>query len=250
MRRKRWQVLLAATLIILAVALYWVRWVLFPDPALQNEMVRFLVGDVAFLFVQVLLVSLVLDGIMQRREREEMLKKLNMVIGSFFSETGSSLLGEIARADVHLPEVRDQLVPTTTWGPADYARARTAFDAHTPRIELDACDLSQLRDRLEKERSFIIGLLSNQNLLEHEEFTDLLWALTHLGEELCFRPDLAHLGTADSIHIAGDVKRAYKLLGSQWLSYLSHLQSQYPFLFSLAVRTNPLDPSARVEVAE
>ncbi len=45
-----------------------------------------------------------------------------------------------------------------------------------------------------------------------------------------------------------DVKRAYTLLGVQWLDYLRHLQTQYPFLFSLAVRTNPLDPQASVTV--
>ena len=47
-----------------------------------------------------------------------------------------------------------------------------------------------------------------------------------------------------------DVKRAYTQLGVQWLDYLRHLQTQYPFLFSLAVRTNPLDPHASVTVTE
>ena len=53
----------------------------------------FIVDDVAFLFIQVLLVSLLLDGLMQRRAREGMLNKLNMIIGAFFSECGTELLG-------------------------------------------------------------------------------------------------------------------------------------------------------------
>lgn len=250
MKPKRWQVEFAAILVGLAVALYAVRWILFPSDSFQSEMWRFMLGDIAFLFVQVLLVTLVIDGMMRRRQREEMLTKLNMVIGSFFSEAGTRLLGLIARADTHLGEVRDQLTPNARWTPNDYAGARHVFTAHQPAIELSNCDLEQLRATLNEERSFLIGLIGNQNLLEHEAFTDLLWALTHLGEELAARSDLSNLPRADALHIAGDIRRAYSLLGAEWLAYLRHLQVQYPYLFSLAVRTNPLDPDAQVTVAD
>jgi hypothetical protein len=35
------------------------------------------------------------------------------------------------------------------------------------------------------------------------------------------------------------VKWAYSLLTRQWLEYMLYLKKRYPFLFSLAVRTNP-----------
>ena len=250
MRTRRWQLELALSLSLLAVVLYAARWIAFATPSLHNEMLRFLVGDFAFLFVQVLLVSLVIDRMMQKRRLEEMLTKLNMVIGAFFTETGTDLLGQIARTDARLPDIRSDLVPNTRWSDAEYAHSREAFAAHKPQIDLSACDLERLRDSLVGERSFLIGLLGNQNLLEHETFTDLLWALTHLGEELSARASLSDLPVADALHIAGDVKRAYTLLGTEWLSYLRHLQTQYPYLFSLAMRTNPLDPQAEVTIAE
>ncbi|MEI6727941.1 MAG: hypothetical protein WCN81_17205, partial [Actinomycetes bacterium] len=81
-------------------------------------------------------------------------------------------------------------------------------------------------------------------------FTDLLWAVTHVAEELHARGDFEHLPDPDRAHLAVDVKRAYTLLGIQWLDYLRHLQTQYPFLFSLAVRTNPLDPAASAVVSD
>jgi hypothetical protein len=246
----KWQYRFAAALLALSVVLYAMRWLLFPGDALHNEMVRFLVGDVAFVFVQVLLVTLFIDRIIRAREREETLRKLNMVIGAFFSQTGAALLGQLARADARLPEVHAQFVPKGSWRAEDYARARAALRDHTAEIDLTACDLARLRDSLAEQRSFMISLLANEALLEHESFSDLLWALTHLGEELALRPGLADLEPADARHIAGDVKRAYTLLGAEWLSYMRHLQEAYPFLFSLAVRTNPLDPAARVVVTE
>lgn len=250
MKTSRWQLRLAALLLAMAVALYAVRLLAFNDPSMQNEMWRFLLGDVAFLFVQVPIMSMVIDGLIRRREREETRRKLNMVIGAFFSETGQSLLGEIAHADAGLAEVRDVLAPQPSWKAADYGRARAALQGHAPRVELEPHRLERLRDVLAAERSFVIGLLANQTLLEHQSFSDLLWALTHLGEELAARPRLDALTPADARHLANDVQRAYRLLGTEWLSYLQHLQVAYPFLFSLAVRTNPLDPSASVEVAE
>jgi hypothetical protein len=249
MKMSRWQYRFAAALTIVAVLLYAARLLLFPGAALRSEMWRFLLGDVAFLFVQVPLVSLVIDGIIRRRELEETRRKLNMVIGAFFSETGQRLLGDIARADARLAEVQSDLTPTLAWKPADYERARTAFAAHKPSIEFDREWLERMRDALARERGFLIGLLANQTLLEHERFSDLLWALTHVGEELAARPDLGALTAPDHAHLANDVARAYTLLGTEWLAYLQHLEDAYPFLFSLAVRTNPLDPSAAVEVA-
>jgi hypothetical protein len=44
------------------------------------------------------------------------------------------------------------------------------------------------------------------------------------------------------------VKRSVKRKIKEWLNYMRHLQANYPYLFSLALRTNPLDPSATPEI--
>jgi len=244
----RWQIELAGILLLMTSVFYWVRWTLFPEPALHNEMLRFLLGDVAFLFLQVLLVTVFIDRVAQQREHDEMRQKLNMVVGAFFSQIGTQLLGKLASADQELGQIRDDLVPRPGWTPAQYAGATRAFSAHRPRIDLSACDLSELKALLSTQKTYVLGLLGNQSLLEHEQFTDLLWAITHLAEELEARPSLHDLPPSDAAHLAGDVKRAYALLGERWLSYLLHLQTNYPYLYSLAARTNPLDPEAQVTV--
>ena len=35
---------------------------------------------------------------------------------------------------------------------------------------------------------------------------------------------------------------------AEWIAYMRHLKSDYPYLYSLAVRTNPFDPNASAEV--
>jgi hypothetical protein len=209
---------------------------------------RFLVGDIGFLCLQVALVTLVLDRLLRSRERQAMLRKLNMVIGAFFSEVGTELLGMLAVTDQALGDVRADLIPQMTWAEADYRTAELAVAEHQPKIDISTCDLDALKAMLVAEKPFLLGLLSNQSLLEHEQFTELLWAVTHLAEELEAREGFDALPVPDRIHLTGDVKRAYALLTLQWLSYLQHLQSQYPYLFSLAARVNPLDANAHVEL--
>ncbi len=67
-----------------------------------------------------------------------------------------------------------------------------------------------------------------------------MWAVLHVGDELAARDSLTALGAADLDHLGVDIGRAYGHLVRQWLDYIEHLSRDYPFLYSLAVRTSPL----------
>ncbi len=126
-------------------------------------MVPYHFQDLAFIPIQVLLVTIIVDQVPRIRERTALLKKPNMVIGTFPS-------------------------------------------------------------------------------------TELLWAVFHLVEELAAREDLQSLARPAREHLAGDIKRVFVIIVAEWLSYMRHLQKEYPSLFSLAVRTNPFDPRASAAV--
>ena len=57
------------------------------------------------------------------------------------------------------------------------------------------------------------------------------------------------LPPSDLDHLAGDIRRVYSQLTIQWLLYCRHLQTAYPYIFSIIVRTHPLQnsPSAIVQ---
>ena len=94
----------------------------------------------------------------------------------------------------------------------------------------------------------MLRLLGNPTLLEHDAFTDLLWAVFHLTEELASRKLFDDIPDSDLKHIHGDIARAYTLLMNQWLEYMKHLNASYPYLFSLAMRKSPFNPQASVTV--
>ena len=97
-------------------------------------------------------------------------------------------------------------------------------------------------------RNFMLRLLENPNLLEHDSFTEVIWAVFHLIEELAAREDIETKNEADFQHLVIDGERVYRLLTIAWLGYIVHLRKDYPYLYSLAVRMNPFDPKASPEI--
>jgi hypothetical protein len=240
-----WKITIALILVGLSAFFYGVDYLIFRD---ARHIFLYLIGDIAFLFLDVLIVMLVVHRLLEYREKQSLYKKLNMVIGTFFSEVGAELLKRFALLDTDLVVVGKELVITKDWSAREFTKVRKTIQEHKPCIDCKRGDLTEIKHFLVSKRSFLLNLLENQNLLEHESFTNLLWAVFHLTDELAHRKDLKSLPETDYEHLSGDMKRAYQQLILQWLDYMKHLKEDYPYLFSLAMRTNPFDSNASVEV--
>ena len=245
MKRLNWQLVLGLSLIALSALLYLLHYAIFRD---AHHIFIYMVGDIAFVPIEVLMVTLIIHRLLTEREKRSMLKKLNMVIGAFFSEVGTHLFKSLYDFDAHAETIRKDLIVGTKWGKKDYSRTLKHLKKYDYSIDSQRSDLDALKSFLIEKRDFLLRLLENPNLLEHESFSELLWAVFHLTEELASREDFSNLPQTDLDHLSGDIKRAYVLLISQWLSYMQHLRIDYPYLFSLAIRTNPFDPQAHAEV--
>jgi len=240
MKRRTWTLLVATLLLVVSAAIYWLHYCIFHDAYYLG---KYIVNDLAFLPIEVLLVALIIERILARHEKAHMLQKLNMVIGTFFSEVGTQMLGDLARAVRNHDSLRARLAVDASWTAADFKTARAAAETFDYSIDLDKVDLPALRREFAQKRDLLLGLLANPNLLEHERFTDLLWAVFHLMEELVARESLDDLPDTDRSHLAGDVARAYSRLAVQWLLYCEHLKRAYPYIFSLTARTHPFQAS-------
>ena len=245
MKKSHWQIWLATGLVALSVLFYVIHYAIFRD---AHHIFLYLIGDIAFVFVQVLLVTMIIDKIMGLREKRALLEKLNMVIGAFFSEVGVGLLRELAACDPEADRIRRELMVTGQWTGEQFAAARKTLGSHAFQIDPKCTDFAAMRENLIARRAFLLRLLENPNLLEHDSFTSLLMAVFHLTEELAARSDVNTISGGDRAHIAGDMKRVYGLLAAEWLDYMQYLRENYPYLFSFAMRTNPFDPGAAAEI--
>jgi len=241
MARFNWQILLGFSLLALSAIFYFIHYAIFRD---THHIFLYLIGDIAFVFIEVLLVTFIIHQLLSKREKRAMLKKLNMVIGAFFSEVGTDLLKSLACFDLQSDKKRKDLLEISDWSEKRYVEVGRRLKNSQFEIECQKGNLEDLKTFLIGRRNFLLGLLENPNLLEHESFTELLWAVFHLTEELALRVDFKQLPNAESQHLSGDIKRAYVLLISEWLAYMKHLRGNYPYLFSLAARMNPFNPNA------
>ena len=243
MKRLNWQVLLALSLIIMSLLLYLLHYAIFRDP---HHIYIYLVGDIAFVPIEVLLVAVIVHQLLSNREKRVRLEKMNMVIGAFFSELGTTMLTFFSDYDPNLDHIRRNLIVANDWSKEEFSRVSKLLKNYGCEIDIEKADLEYIRGFLVQKRDFLLRLLENPILLEHESFTQLLQAVFHLMDELENREELKQLPDSDRKHIAGDIKRAYGLLIVEWLNYMKYARDNYPYLFSLAMRTNPFDQSASV----
>jgi len=232
---------LGVGLVALSALLYLVHYLVFHDP---HHIFTFMVGDIAFVPVEVLLVTLIIHRLLSVREKRARMEKLNMVIGTFFSEVGTGLLIRFSDFDPGLSDIRESLLVKNDWSPEEFARVAGRLRNYAFAVDTDKVDLQELHGFLTSKRDFLIRLLENPTLLEHESFTELLRAVFHLTEELRSRDDLSSTPESDSKHLGGDIKRAYVLIVKEWFDYMEYLRNNYPFLFSHAMRMNPFDQDA------
>ena len=247
MKNLNWRMIIGVLLIALSAVVYSIHFLIFRDP---HHIFIYLVGDIGFVFIEVLLVTLIIDQLLHQREKRSLLHKLNMIIGVFFSEGGSELLRMLSDYDPQVERIRMDLVGKDQWSQQGFSQTSQRIRGYQFKMESQKGGLEGLRDFLREKKDFFLRILENPNLLEHEKFTDTLWAVLHLAEELTCRKSLQNLPPTDYAHLAGDLGRAYKSLISEWLNYMLHLKNDYPYLFSLAIRTNPFDPKATPEVTE
>ena len=185
------------------------------------------------------IVSNITQMLIQRGRERLRKQRLNMIIGVFFTEVGNNLLKIFVGFDNNVGTIRDELCFQDSVEAPEFQVLKNKLAKHDAGIISESIDFDALSSYLREKRDLLLRQLENPDLIEHEGFTELLWATVHLRDELMYREDFNLLPEKDLVHLTNDVKRVYEILTQQWLNYLLHLKVQYPYLFSLALRTNP-----------
>ncbi|MGV8980322.1 hypothetical protein [Clostridium sp.] len=244
MKKSDWRVRFSIILIISSVVLYCFHYFVFRD---LHHILIFLVADLAFIPIEVLLVSLVIDGVIKIRERQGLIEKLNLIIGVYFNEVGTTILKYCTSIDPKVDQIANALIVCPNWEERDFKKALDKCKTCNYEIEFHKIDLEKMNEFLLSKRGFLLRLLENPNLLEHETFTHLLTAVFHLEDELSSR-NLSELREDEKEHLEIDIKRVYMASVSQWILYMKHLKSAFPYLFVTAISNNPFDMRTKEEI--
>ena len=234
--RLRLIVIAGFTALLASSVMYLIDYLIFRD---SQQLLIQLVDDLSFIPISVFIVVVVLERLLARQEKLLLLNKLNMVVGAFFSEVGNTLIHKLLNSYERNDEISKSFSIDGSWTRDRFKSAIASSASIVSEPNGRVVNFDDLKAFLTSKRQFLLNLLENPNLMEHDKFSDLLWAIFHLTEELEARPSVVDLSGPDLKHIEGDIGRLYGQLISQWLAYAEHLKDKYPYLFSLVVRMNP-----------
>jgi len=240
MKKINWEMKFGISLVIISIVLYLILFAVFND---LHHITLWSLTSLAFLPVSVLFVTLLINKILIRREKEMRLEKLNIIIGTFYSKVGTELLRMIINWDPDISRIKKELENSEMGSKIKISKLSELLNQHSYDIEIEKVEFSDLRNYLSEKNDFLLRLLENPMILEHESFTKLLRAVFHLSEELEARLDLTNLPQTDYIHLSIDIKRAYNLIVIEWLDYMKYLEENFPYLFSFSIRTIPFNPN-------
>jgi hypothetical protein len=248
-RRDRvlWELRVVVILVAVSLVLYLIHLAWFRN---LQHILLWSFTSLAFLPISALVVTLLINRVLAARHKALRLDKLNMLIGVFFSNVGNELLLRFSDWDAEDRYLRNHFGAPEPWNRLHAKSALAILTQHQISVTVKSLQLVELKAFLHPRVDFLMRLIENPSLLEHENFTQLLRAVFHLAEELSYRDNLESTPEADLRHLAGDIERVYGLIVREWVLYMIFLKHNFPFLFSLAVRTNPLDRSAVATVSE
>ena len=92
-KNSAWKLALILILVTASAGVYAIHFLIFHD---VHHIFLYLIGDIAFLFLDVLLVILVIERLLSRQEKKIAKKKLHMLVGTFYSEVGLELFRKFA----------------------------------------------------------------------------------------------------------------------------------------------------------
>jgi hypothetical protein len=239
MKPVRWGIALSFFFLMMSVIVYGIKTAVLGVESISDT-VRYLFNALGFLFISVFMTTLVLNQLLTLRDKNEREEKTNIVKSVFFSEVGTPFLRVASRADPCQKEIYGIFTLNKPWHEV-YAECTVFLDAKVV-LDISCLDLNALMNYLQSKRDFLLRLLENPVFLEQSHFTELLRALFHLTDELYSRPSLCELPCSDITHLTGDITRVYDQMRKVWLLYMNYLYEHYPYLFSLALRTNPFNP--------
>ncbi|MBP1743550.1 MAG: hypothetical protein H6Q58_528 [Firmicutes bacterium] len=222
-------------LTISSAAVYTIQNLIFHQP--ENTFF-YMFQDLAFVPVQVAIVTFVINRFLNLIEQRKKNKKINVIISTFFTEAGMQIMTAMTEFNGNQAEL-SKIIKINDLKKNNENQVKKTVVSFKYDIYAEPKRLDMLAALLEEKKPFMLSLLENSNLLEHDSFTDMIWAVFHVADELQNRGELRSLPKADVVHLSNDLLRAYPALIQEWVGYMAYLRDEYPFLYEAAKKRSP-----------
>jgi len=147
MKYTTWYLIIAVVLLVLSAVFYMLQIHIFHK---EEETFFLMLQDLSFVPINVLLVTLIIDRLLKRREKQNLLNKMNMVIGVFFNDIGIELIKICDGFIENIEEINRGLQVSQGWNDRDFNEITKNFSIKPTRFILNNENLTVLKDFLGK----------------------------------------------------------------------------------------------------
>lgn len=156
-KQKKEFLMIGIGLIGLSLVLHYVHYLIFQD--LHHTLI-FLFADIAFIPMEVFFTTLVIDKLLEKREKEHLRDKLSMLIGVFFSELGTDILNTFVYADDNTEIIAKEALVTKEWNKNEFKNLEKLVDEYEYDIDIKKVDLIALEKKLNAQKDLVINLIT------------------------------------------------------------------------------------------
>lgn len=227
MKKTVYYTLISIALILISLSLFSLHIMIFKNTlnTLNDTLI-----NIAFIPIDILVVTIIFDNIVDYKNYKDRNNKLNMLVGLFYNEIGFQLMHYIIQGDKNAINLITDF--------SNINELENLLRNHNYVVNIDNIDIKSIKNLLYNNNSLLINLISNENIILYDDFTDLLMDVTHIRDEIIFieKYGFPELGQD---HIEEDLDRLYNIITLEWIKYIRYLEKTYPFLYHNAVRLNP-----------
>ncbi|EPZ55434.1 hypothetical protein H477_3436 [[Clostridium] sordellii ATCC 9714] len=217
MKKIRYYFVISFILIALSAVMFLIHYLVFGQ-ALNTAYYSLM--NLCFIPINSLVVTIILEKLIDYRAKKDRIEKINMLVGIFFTEVGGKLMHLIIDSD------KDAKNYITNF--EDLNNIKKCLNEYDYKVDMNNIDLCSIKNILLENNNLFVTLISNENVFQHQIFTDLLMSVVHLRDEIIFMEKDDNL-ELNINHLENDVIRVYKNISIQWISYLEYLNKSYPF---------------------
>ncbi len=223
-------------LLCTSALLYAIHYLIFRD---LHHLAIFGLHELAFVPLEVILVTLGLDKLVEKTHREEARSKVSIIETLYFNESGGTMLRYLTSFDPDAARLRELLQVTENWRSSDFRQAIRQLKSYPFLLDLDRIDFFGLHYHLSQRHEYYRSMLENPALTQSEAFTEMIMKIYLLWEELDGRTNLYQLPEKDRNYLAELLHEIYRELTEYWLDNVYNHSIHNRFRLHRAIESNP-----------
>ncbi len=223
-------------LLCASALLYAIHYLIFRD---LHHLAIFGLHELAFVPLEVILVTLGLDQLVEKTHREEARSKVSIIETLYFNESGGTMLRYLTSFDPDAARLRELLQVTEDWRSSDFRQAIRQLKSYPFLLDLDRIDFFGLHYHLSQRHEYYRSMLENPALTQSEAFTEMIMKIYLLWEELDGRTNLYQLPEKDRNYLAELLHEIYRELTEYWLDNVYNHSIHNRFRLHRAIESNP-----------